>query len=306
MSQNARPNIKKGFKINYKLACQVDKWNGICNVSMQYLYVNRFSITKNNILICVLFCRLGRSECLEDLWIAGEFDISGIKYSELAKKESERLANEAQLAIDSSFYAKDSCTFITFLNARSLRKHQQDIMNDPELMKSAILGIAETHLNEYEEVHLEGFEGSFVNGGKGKGVAAFIKVPIIASTKTLHPSFSAILLELENIKIAFVYMASQTNMEEVNLYLGPMLQDKEKPTIIFGDMNFHFTEKQHQLKSFFEDLGFQQIIDKVTHDEGHTIDHIYTSDLRILSKENVFLKTLYFSDHDALSIRFEN
>ena len=81
-------------------------------------------------------------KCIEDLWIAGQFDPSKIKCSELAKKESDRLAEVAQIANDSSFFAKDY-TFISFLNARSLRKHQKDIMIDPELMKSTILGIAE-------------------------------------------------------------------------------------------------------------------------------------------------------------------
>ena len=49
--------------------------------------------------------------------------------------------------------------------------------------------------------------------------------------------------------------------------------------------------------------GFHQKIEQVTHDEGHTLDHIYCN--IDLTKENIFVKTLYFSDHDALCIRFE-
>ena len=65
-------------------------------------------------------------------------------------------------------------------------------------------------------------------------------------------------------------------------------------------------KKNTTLKSYLEDFGYHQLIDKVTHDEGHTLDHIYVSNLNILSKENVCLKTLYFSDHDAICIRLEN
>ena len=71
-----------------------------------------------------------------------------------------------------------------------------------------------------------------------------------------------------------------------------------------GDMNFHFPD-QHIMKSYLEDLGFRQVIDRVTHDEGHILDHIYTFDISV-SEGNVFLKSLYFSDHDALCLKFEN
>ena len=248
--------------------------------------------------------RLGRSECLDDLWIAGDLDLSKIKCSPLAEKEAERLATEAQIVNDASFFAKDY-TFVSFLNARSLRKHCRDIMNDPELMKCTILGIAETHLNADEEVQFDGFEGNFVNAGKGKGVAAFTKLVVNNASKIYQTSFTAILLEFDKIRIIFAYMSSKTDMNEVNIHLRPMLQDKKKPTIILGDMNFHFTEKHHPLKSYLEDFGFHQVINRITHDEGHIIDHIYCSDLDLLSAENIFLKPLYFSDHDAVCLRFE-
>ena len=170
------------------------------------------------------------------------FDPTKITCNELAKKESERLSKEAQLAIQSSFFAQDYI-FITFLNARSLRKHQEDIVNDPELMNSTILGIGETHLNVNEEVILGGFESSFVNAGKGKGIAAFTKIAAQNITKINQPSFTAISLELENLIIIFCYMSSAINMEEVNNHLRPVLVMKRKPTIVIGDMNFHFSEK---------------------------------------------------------------
>ena len=196
-------------------------------------------------LYCInisLFSRCGRCESIGDLWIAGLFDPSKITCSELALKETERLTKEANLAIEFSLFAKNY-TFVTFLNARSLRKHQKDIANDPELMNSAILGIAETHLHVNEEVGLDGFEGSFVNAGKGKGVAAFTKIVVQNITKINQPSFSAISLELENLRIVFCYMSSDINMEEVNNHLRPVLLEKKKPTLIIGDMNFHFSKK---------------------------------------------------------------
>ena len=46
-----------------------------------------------------------------------------------------------------------------------------------------------------------------------------------------------------------------------------------------------------------------QLVEKATHDEGNLLDHIYISSPNILSKDNAYLKSLYFSDHDALCIR---
>ena len=70
-------------------------------------------------------------------------------------------------------------------------------MNDPELMESSVLGIGETHLKGDEEISLHGFEGHFVNAGKGKGVAAFTKQSGFNITKILQPTFSAIVLEFD-------------------------------------------------------------------------------------------------------------
>ena len=60
--------------------------------------------------------------------------------------------------------------------------------------------------------------------------------------------------------------------------------------------------KKNMFKSFLEDFGFQQLIKKATHDEGHGLDHIYVSNENIIPKEHVYLKPLYFSDHDAMCI----
>ena len=60
--------------------------------------------------------------------------------------------------------------------------------------------------------------------------------------------------------------------------------------------------KHNMFKSCLEDFGFHQLIEKATHDDGHALDHIYVSDEKIFPKENIYLKPLYFSDHDAICI----
>ena len=63
--------------------------------------------------------------------------------------------------------------------------------------------------------------------------------------------------------------------------------------------------KQNTFKSWLQDFGFHQLIEKATHDEGHGLDHIYVSDEKMFPKENVYLKPLYFTDHDAVCIGLE-
>ena len=53
--------------------------------------------------------------------------------------------------------------------------HQEDVRKDNFLIDSDILGFSETHLNKDETVRYDGFQGSFGNFCKGKGVARFVK-----------------------------------------------------------------------------------------------------------------------------------
>ena len=255
------------------------------------------------ILIFFLNSRFGRCESLNDMWIAGEFDIKQIKCNFFAKAQVEKLAMKAKTTREAAFFASDEYTYVTFFNARSLRKHHEDISNDEEVMKSKVIGIAETHLYEDETVGLEGFEAHTVNAGKGKGVAAFSKIHAMNIVKIKKESYSAVFLSFKNVNIVFAYLSKGVNMNDINTYMVPLLQKRSKPTIVMADMNYHYLEEKNSLKSLFAKEGYVQLIDKVTHDEGHVIDHLYVSSPELLSKDNIYLKPLYFSDHDAICIR---
>ena len=240
------------------------------------------------------------------MWIAGDFDVQQIRCCLFAKTEVEKLALKAKASRDASFFASDEYIYLTFLNTRSLRKHHKDISNDEELMRSEVIGMAETHLHEDETVKLEGFEGNYlVNAGKGKGVAAFSRNVPIDVIKIKKETFSAIFLSFENFRIVFGYLSKGVNINEFNTIIVPLLQDKTKNTIFMGDMNYHYLEERNALRNMFDKIDYVQMIDKVTHDDGHILDHVYISSPEILLKEDIYLKSLYFSDHDAACIRFK-
>ena len=239
------------------------------------------------------------------MWIAGDFDKKQIRCSSFARDEVDRLSLKAKDIRDTAFFAPDDYTYVTFLNARSLRRHHEDISEDEELIKSKVIGIAETHLYEDEIVELDGYEGHTVNAGKGKGVAAFSKIIPINVVKINEENFSAISLSFENIRIVFVYISKGKDINELKSSIVPLLQGEVKPTLVIGDMSYHYSNEKHPLKSMFDEMGYCQKVDKVTHDEGNTLYHVYISRPDLLSEKDIHLKPLYFSDHDAICLRLQ-
>ena len=202
---------------------------------------------------------------------------------------------------------------IGFLNACSLRKHAIDIDIDAELGKCHVLGVAETWLYENEEIRLEKFSSStFVSGGPGKGVAAYTKEENFENVeKVIEPSFSFIssdhILKMGGeelkLRIIFVYLSSKANYQDFKVKLRPLLT-KDLPTIIMGDMNFHYSEDQHSVKDYLEDYAFKQIVEEPTNDKaGHLLDQVYVHPPNLFKEDDLELKPLYFSDHDAICVR---
>jgi len=70
--------------------------------------------------------------------------------------------------------------------------------------------------------------------------------------------------------------------------------------IILGDFNFP-ANSENIFTGLMESSGFNQLIDRLTHDSGGTIDHLYVRNVTVRH----FLHPLYFSDHSAISVMIE-
>ena len=83
--------------------------------------------------------------------------------------------------------------------------------------------------------------------------------------------------------------------------------DKEKTTIIGGDMNVCVrAHPENYLTRTLTELGFQQVVTESTHIDGGVIDHIYISlkgDVEFKWIVEYFPK--YYSDHDAVGLILE-
>jgi len=58
------------------------------------------------------------------------------------------------------------------------------------------------------------------------------------------------------------------------------------------------------MKGFLDGQGFQQLVERATHDKGNCLDHIYIN-TEVSSLEPVIeIQSTYFSDHDMITLLF--
>ena len=196
---------------------------------------------------------------------------------------------------------------MVFMNVRSLKKHWKDIEIDPEFNQCKLLGLSETWLNKDESIGLQSFPvAEFENAGNVRGTAVFAKDLFLKVKKESGTTFSLISVDMSFcvgvLRVINVYLSQKADYHDFLYKLRPELS-KDIPTILIGDMNFHYSEGKHVVKDYLEDTGFKQMIHKATHDDGNTIDHLYVYPRDLLADGAIYLKTLYFSDHDAICIR---
>ena len=112
------------------------------------------------------------------------------------------------------------------LNTLSLRKHIEDVKSDPILMKSDVLCLQETWLEDGEEkdekYQMEGFIGHFVSVGRGKGLAVYVKreQKIGRVSKFGESNIQMIKIEVRDFDIIAIYRSKEEppTSEEVFIF----------------------------------------------------------------------------------------
>ena len=247
------------------------------------------------------YVMLGRSSRRQDIYICGELDLTQIRCDPGALEESQRLEkifdeNEAKMNERRSKMWK-----ISYLNVRSLVAHQEDVQKDNFLIDSDILGLGETHLKSEETVYLDGFQGSFANFGKGKGVAGFSKMDLLAQPIIMSSiSASAILFRTIYFNIIFLYLSNDYSKQNVFHLLDDWIQ-VETPTAIMGDINEDALENS-MFQNFMRSKGFYQMIDKPTRTSGKLLDHTYVNEAMDKIGFTTQVDSCYYSDHDIITM----
>ena len=251
------------------------------------------------------YVMLGRPSRRQDMYIAGKLDTSQIKCDQDALEESQRLQTIFDDTEAEKSEKRSKTWKISYLNVRSLNAHILDIEKDNFIMDSDLLGLGETWLDEEETKPLNGFTGSFANFGKGKGVAGYNKMNLVASPVVVSSKFySTILFKTLKFDVIFLYLSNDYNKQEVFEHLEHLLQIR-KPMALLGDINENALENS-VFETFMRGKGFYQMVNRPTRESGKLLDHIYVNDGMDELGFTTQVDVCYYSDHDIVSLYVSN
>ena len=193
---------------------------------------------------------------------------------------------------------------VASLNVRSLMKHFEDVKH---LIKNYIdvVCLQETWLppsSNEDRYHVDNFDLTLNSVGSGKGIATYFKKNYNVVAEHSEPTLQISKVRSQHMDVINVYRSAQnTSLEERLLdILTP-----DRPTIITGDININVGgEKDASIVKTLGRLGFQQMVQKPTHDEGNTIDVVFVNNY-LSDKVKVMQKSFGFTDHDLLLVRID-
>ena len=249
---------------------------------------------------------LGRSKRLEDIYIIPRpnLDVSLIKCDPDALAETKRLEKIFFDTKKEDYQKKENHWKISYLNVRSLKSldgHREDVLANDLLMKSDLMGLGETWLQDGDIVNFDQFTGHFATFGTGKGVAGYSKLTLVDTPKVVATeTCSAIFFKTQYFHVIFMYLSKDHSKNSVHSLLDEWIHN-DMPTAILGDVNENIF-KHSAIEKYLASKGFQQLIHDPTCSTGSTLDHIYVNQPLIQKKIFSQLEAVYFSDHDVITL----
>ena len=203
---------------------------------------------------------------------------------------------------------------ISHLNIRGYLHHIGDLKQDNNICASHIICLTETHLRKSDVInpksqpkkHYIQYRKDRVTGVDKGGIIMFIN-PHIKSTP----------LNLGIPQLEFLAATTSPTLQNdliiITIYRRPNsisiqcfteLQQKllsdptldEKKIVILGDFNEDLIDNKTNIRNFFHQHGFQQLIHQPTTNQGSLLDHIY---FNAASRNEIEVCDTYYSDHDS-------
>ena len=191
---------------------------------------------------------------------------------------------------------------IASLNCAGLLPHLKDLQVDPNLREADMIALQETSLDQDHRIpSINGFTMEVAGRGKGKGVAILQKNG--SSFEAVHKvekDFQIIKTSSHKLDVINVYRSSSKSLVDASNLLCELINEK-KATIIIGDFNVCVRKnKNNVITQSLASLGFQQLVNEATHQEGNVIDHVYWKNSNEVWEEPIIEQySPYFSDHDC-------
>ena len=258
-------------------------------------------------MAAITYVMLSRICSLSQLYILEEFDETKMYPSQIAMEELERLKQISQNNNLTDWEREDDEILkIYSLNCRSLQKHYLDVISDDIMMKSDIICLQETWLEDdmsTEEFAIPNYELKLNSNGKGKGIATYFKKEIwtheadVKMENMQLSKFSSNLLQL------VVLYRSQDGNHEVLTEILQTLVVRNKPTLVIGDLNYCYLESSSNLtKQYFHNNLFSQIVEEPTHIEGNLIDQANVRDVKEINNYSTEIHSKYYTDHKGIAV----
>ena len=219
------------------------------------------------------YVMLSRVQCLNQLVIIDSLPVDKLYASQKALEEVKRMESISCNKNPSSWFSVDQNIFkIASLNCRSLRKHIQDIANDPTINKADVVCLSETWLTEEDDsqkYNIPGLEICLNSIGSGKGLAIFykenkchtnvlVKEQNLQMSKLSHPQFDVIAI-----------YRSKKGSQETLIEAIRNNTSQTKTTIVMGDFNLCAIEDHQSVMSQgMLQLGYSQLVTTATHIGG--------------------------------------
>ena len=230
------------FPIKLAFACTAHKIQGATIHKPLKLVV----YVKDVFEAAITYVMLSRICALWQLYILDEFDESKMYPSPIAMQELERLRKISKNNNPTEWENIDNKTLkISSLNCRSLKKHIPDIRSDDMLMKSDIICLQETWLEDdiaTEILQIENYELHLNSNGKGKGIAIYFKKDTLKHELDIkEENMQLSKFSSDYIDLVVLYRSQNGNHKHLTETFETLI-DREKPLMVIGDFNFCFLD----------------------------------------------------------------
>ena len=254
----------------------------------------------------MVYVMLSRVCCLIQLIILEKLNSEKIKACPKVISENKRMES-VSVNKNPSPWNKASVrgTRVSSLNVRSLKKHIEDVRMDPVLLKSDMICVQETWIEEEDDENnyqLDGFQAHFNSQGRGKGLVIYMKENTFVHVKDFRTSsLQMSKMSSKVLDVIIVYRSQEESFSSVTIQVKKLI-DPNTTTLIVGDLNFCYFAKQNEFSNFLVKFKFEQLVKTATHIEGAILDHAYfkregDGDLALVE-----LFANYYSDHDTVTV----
>ena len=253
------------------------------------------------------YMMLSRSESIEDIFIAGNFDPKQIRCNEKALDEANRLEEISLTNLPSIQEELNSWFGFSLLNIRSLKKNLEHLQNDQIMLKEDIIFVTETWKEPESQTNydIDGYKNVFAHGtpARGKGVGVYFKNDAVIDTCE-EELYQLVKYKAPRITVFCLYVSKGCNFHHLVQTLKNFdFNNKDENTCLTGDLNFD-ANCNNELSRYLSRSGFVQMVGRATHLDGNILDQVYVPE-KISRLIEIKHHHVYFSDHDGLLVKFK-